>query len=53
MMKIKKQKTQKKCAIIEKLKFQDYVNSLEAAQMENEMNHLQKSKVDVDILNNL
>ena len=49
-MKIKKKKTQKNCVIEKKLKFQDYENWLEAAQIENEINHLEKNKTDVDSL---
>ena len=41
MMKIKKKKTQKS-VIKRKLKFQDYKNCLEAVQIENKINHLQK-----------
>ena len=36
-MKIKKQ-----------IKFQDYKNCLEAAQIENKLNHSEKNKIDVD-----
>ena len=39
MMKIKKQKIQKKVCMKRKLKFQDYKNCLEAAQIENKINH--------------
>ena len=42
MIKIKKAKGTKKCVIKRKLKFQDYKNCLEAAQIENEINHLGK-----------
>ena len=38
----------KKCVI--KLKFQDYKKCLEAPQIENKINHLEKNKIDVDIL---
>ena len=41
-MNIKKQKTQKKCF------FEDYKHCLEATQLENRMNHLEKYKIDVD-----
>ena len=44
----KKVKVTKKCIIKRKLKFQDYTNCLEAAQIENEINHLQKNKIDLD-----
>ena len=33
-----------------KLKFQDYKNCLEAAQIENKISHLQKTIIDVDSL---
>ena len=35
-------KDTKKCAIKRKLKFEDYKNCLEEAQIENEINHLKK-----------
>ena len=38
----KKAKSTKKCVIKRKLKFQDYKNCLEAVQIENKINHLQK-----------
>ena len=44
----KKAKDTKKCVIKRKLKFQDYENCLEAAQIKNKTNHLEKNKVDVD-----
>ena len=40
----------KKCAIKRKLKFEDYKNCLEEAQIENEINHLEKKKFEVDSL---
>ena len=43
MMKIKKQKAQKEKK--RKLKFKDYKNYLEAAQIENKINHLEKIKL--------
>ena len=46
----KKARSTKKCVIKSKLKFQDYKNCLEAAQIENKINHLEKDKVDVDSL---
>ena len=46
----KKAKGTKRCAIKWKLKFQDYKNCLEAAQIENKINHLEKNKTDVDSL---
>ena len=44
MMKIEKAKDTKKCVIKRKLKFKNYKNFLEAAQIENEINHLKKIK---------
>ena len=41
MMKIKKANSREKCAI-KNLKFQDYKNCFEAAQIENKINHLEK-----------
>ena len=48
MMKIKKEKGTKKCITKRKLKFEDYKNSFEAAQIENKLNHLEKNKIDID-----
>ena len=48
-MKIGKQKAQKS-VIKRKLKFQDYKNCLEAAQIENKIYHLEKNKTHVDCL---
>ena len=48
-MKIKKQKTQK-IVIKQKLKFEDYKHCLEATQLENKINQLEKIKVDVNSL---
>ena len=42
-MEIKKQNTQQRCVIKQKLKFQDYTIFLEANQLENEISHLKKS----------
>ena len=47
VMKIKKQKTQKS-VIKRKLKFENYKNCLEATQLENKINHLEKNKIDID-----
>ena len=44
VVKIKKQKTQKICHK-KTLKFQDYKNSLEATQLENKLNHIEKLKL--------
>ena len=47
-MKTKKQKAQK--SVIKKCKFKNYKNCLQAAQIENKINHLEKNKIDVDSL---
>ena len=47
VVKIKHEK-HKKCVIKRKLKFQDYKSFLEAAEIENEINRLEKNKSDVD-----
>ena len=52
MMKTKKQKTQKKCVIKRKLKFKNYKNCLEATQLENNTNHLEKNKITQIVLKN-
>lgn len=46
----KKAKGTKTCVIKRKPTFKDYKTSLEVAQLENKINHLQKSKIDVDSL---
>ena len=46
----KKAKGTKKCVIKRKLKFEDYKNCLEAAQIENKINYLEKNEIDVDSL---
>ena len=38
----KKQRAQKKCVIKRKLKFENYENFLEATQLKNKINHLEK-----------
>ena len=38
------------CIIKTKVKFQDYKICLEADQLENEINHLEKDETDADIL---
>ena len=43
-VKIKKQKAQKK----RKLKFENYKNCLEATQLENKINYIEKNKIDID-----
>ena len=47
VVKIKKQKAQKKCVIKRKLKYGNYKNCLEATKLENKINHLEKIKIDV------
>ena len=42
MMKMKTQKTQKKCVTKQKLKFENYKNCLEATLIENKINQLEK-----------
>ena len=49
-MKIKKQKTQKKCVIKRKTKFENYKNCLESTQLENKINHLENNKTDIDFV---
>ena len=46
----KKAKSTKTCVIKRKVKFQDYKNCLEAAQIDNKINHLEKNRIDVDSL---
>ena len=41
----KNTKSTKKCIIKRKIKFHDYKNCLEAAQIENKINHLEKIKL--------
>ena len=48
-MKMKKQKTQKVCHK-KKLKFEDYKHCLEETQLENEINQIEKNKLDMDNL---
>ena len=40
----------KKCVIRRNFKPEDYENCLEVTRLENETNHLEKSKIDVDSL---
>ena len=47
MMKIKSKRHKNVCRK-KKTKFEDYRNCLEAAQVVNEIHHLEKSKVNVD-----
>ena len=44
----KKAKDTKKCVIKRKLKFKNYRNCFEATQLGNEINHLEKNKIDID-----
>ena len=44
----KKAKGIKKCVIKRKLKFENYKNCIEATQLENKMNYLEKHKIDID-----
>ena len=44
----KKAKGKKKCVIKRKLKFENYKNCLEATQLENKINHLEKNYSDID-----
>ena len=44
----KKAKDTKECVIKKKLKFENYKNWLEATQLENKINHLEKNKIDKD-----
>ena len=50
MIKIKKKKNSKKYVIKMEIKFQAYKSCLEAAQIKNKINHLQKPKIGVDSL---
>ena len=43
----KKAKGSKKC-VIKKLKFENYKNCLEATQLENNINHLEKNEINID-----
>ena len=44
----KKVKDTKKCVIKRKLKFENYKSCLEATQLENKINHIEKNKIDTD-----
>ena len=46
----KKAKDTKKCGIKRKLKFENYKNCLEATQLENKTNHLEKNQIERDSL---
>ena len=47
----KKAKTQK--TVIKKIRSQNYKNCLEATQLENKINNLEKNKIDIDSINEL
>ena len=49
MMKMKKQKEQRKCAMKMNFKFRDYEKCFKASQIENKINYLQK-KTDIACL---
>ena len=44
----KKAKGTKLCVIKRKLKFENYKNCLEATQLENKINYLEKNKIDIN-----
>ena len=46
----KKAKGRKKCVIKRKLKFENYKNYLEATQLENKIDYLEKNEVDINSL---
>ena len=48
-MTVAKIKGTKQCAI-KKIKFKNYKNCLEATQVENKINHLEKNEIDMDSL---
>ena len=48
-MKLKKQKTQKSVSLT-KLKFENYKNCFEATQLDNNINNLEKNKINIDSL---
>ena len=48
----KEAKGSKSCVIKRKLKFEIYKNCLEATQLENEANYLEKDNIDIDIKEN-
>ena len=49
----KKSNDIKMCPIKSKLKFKNYKNCLEAAQLDNKINYLEKNKINVDSLKNI
>ena len=50
MIKKKRQKVQKKCAIKRKLKLQDYKNCLKATQLDRKLNQLKEKIISLDCL---
>ena len=44
----KKTKGTKKCVIKRKLKYENHKNCLEATQLENKINHLEKNQIVID-----
>ena len=50
VLKIKNQKGRKKCVIKRKLKFENYKNCLEATQLNNKINYLEKNEISIDSL---
>ena len=46
----KKAKGTKNCVIKRKLKFKNFENCLEATQLENKINHVEKNEIDIYIL---
>ena len=44
----KKARGSKKCVIKRKLRFENYKNCLEATELENKINHLEKNKIDIN-----
>ena len=47
---VKKAKATKQCVIKIKIKFENYKSCLEAAQLKNKINHLEKNKINIDSL---
>ena len=47
---VKIKKGTKKCVIKRKLEFENYKNCLEVTQLDNKINHLQKSKININSL---
>ena len=46
----KKAKGKKKCVIKRKIKFKNYINCLGATQLDNKINYLEKSQIDINSL---